>query len=166
MKASKVLLRWYKSFNLNYTQYADFGAKTVARPWNTLGHESATESDLPFIEILLEPDITTIVGANESGKSHLLSAISKVVNGTGLPDGRGSAREFSRTDLCHYSSIRSKNADAWPNVGLEFTDLTAKDAANISRVFADRGWSPAAGHRFTLILAPDSSGTEAYLYHR
>ena len=87
MKASKVLLRWYKSFNVNYTQYSDFGAKSTARPWNTLGLPSASDSDLPFIEISLESDITTIVGANESGKSHLLSAISKVVNGTGLPDG-------------------------------------------------------------------------------
>lgn len=104
MKASKVLLRWYKSFNVNYTQYSDYGAKTVPRPWNTLLLPDATESDLPFIEITLEGDITTIVGANESGKSHLLSAISKVVMGKGLQEIDRKARPFSRTDLCHYSS--------------------------------------------------------------
>lgn len=114
MKATKVLLRWYKSFNVNYTQYADHGAKTPQRPWNTLHLPGATESDLPFIEIPLEGDITTVVGANESGKSHLLSAISKVITSHGLKDAHGHSRSFSRTDLCHYSSIRSKNADAWP----------------------------------------------------
>ena len=35
----------------------------------------ALAADYPFIEISLEDDITTIVGGNESGKSHLLSAI-------------------------------------------------------------------------------------------
>jgi len=166
MKASKVLLRWYKSFNVNYTQYADYGVKTVARPWNTLLLPDATESDLPFIEITLERDVTTVVGANESGKSHLLSAISKVVTGKGLEEIDRKARSFSRTDLCHYSSIRSKNADAWPNIGLEFSDLTADDATRLGAAITNRSWQPKEGGRFTLILAPSSKNTEdvAYLY--
>lgn len=166
MKASKVLLRWYKSFNVNYTQYADYGVKTTSRPWNTLLLPDASESDLPFIEITLEPDITTVVGANESGKSHLLSAISKVVTGKGLQEVDRKARPFSRTDLCHYSSVRSKNADAWPNIGLEFSALTADDASRISESISDRNWQPKEGDRFTVILAPRGKAKEtvAYVY--
>src|SRR4051812_36359111 len=116
MKVSTVLMRWYKSFNTNYTGYQDRRAGVSSRPWNLLSRETEDENDFPFIEIPLEPDVTTIVGANESGKSHLLSAISKVITGNGIPDGFGEGRAFSRTDLCHYTSPRSKNAEDWPNV--------------------------------------------------
>ena len=164
MKASKVLLRWYKSFNVNYTQYTDLGIKSTPRPWNRLLLTDASETDLPFIEITLEPDITTIVGANESGKSHLLSAISKVVTGKGLEELDRKARSFSRTDLCHYSSVRSKNADAWPHIGLEFSELSAKDAESIGKVMADRSWQPKVGGRFTLVVTSQGTSVEAYVY--
>jgi len=42
-----------------------------------------------FVEIPVRDSITTIVGANESGKSHLLSAISKVIRGAGIPRSTG-----------------------------------------------------------------------------
>ena len=73
--------------------------------------------EFPFIEIPIEHDITTIVGANESGKSHLLNAIAKVVRGTGVDI----EDEFKRTDLCHYAGIRTQNVEAWPNIGLQFS---------------------------------------------
>jgi len=94
MKVAAVLLRWYKSFNTNYMGYTDRRAGVSPRPWNLLSRNTESESDFPFIEIPVEPDITTIVGANESGKSHLLCAISKVITGNGTPDGFGDGREF------------------------------------------------------------------------
>ena len=33
MRVAKVLLRWYKSFNINYMGYADRRAGVAARPW-------------------------------------------------------------------------------------------------------------------------------------
>lgn len=110
MKVASVLLRWYKSFNVNYMNYPDRRSGVAHRPWNRLGRPADDDDAFPFIEIPLEDDITTVVGANESGKSHLLSAISKVLTGKGIPDSKGKPGQYSRTDLCHYTSPRSKNA--------------------------------------------------------
>jgi len=73
MRLTKVLLRWYRSFNVNYGGYHDGsdGASEL-RPWNGTG-------DFPFVEIPIDAGITTIVGLNETGKSHLLTAIEKVL---------------------------------------------------------------------------------------
>src|SRR5688572_6988077 len=106
MHVSRVYLRWYKSFNIDYTGTAGVERVTSKRPWNqwTLNNSNA---DLPFVEIPLEPDITTIVGGNESGKSHLLSAISNVLHGRSIPADpfapNAEGRVFSETDLCHFA---------------------------------------------------------------
>src|ERR1700675_2868047 len=132
MKIASVLLRWYKYSKVNYGGYpTDRRPGIASRPWNLLGRTTESENDYPFIEIPLEDDITTVVGANESGKSHLLSAISKVLMGKGIPDDFGEGRDYSRTDLCHYMSQRSKNAEDWPHVGLQFKSLTASEMESI-----------------------------------
>lgn len=168
MKVSAVLLRWYKSFNTNYMGYPDRRANVTSRPWNLLSRDTNSESDYPFIEIPLNCDITTVVGANESGKSHLLSAISKVIRGQGIPDGFGEGREFSRTDLCHYTSPRNKNASDWPNIGLQFNQLTASELKAIGKAAGNEAISkhtPTADTTLTLVIAPDpTSGAEAFLY--
>lgn len=117
MKVTKVLLRWYKSFNVNYMGYDDRRDDVLIRPWNIhKDNESDKEIDYPFVEIPIEKDITTIVGANESGKSHLLSAINKVIFGKDI-NNKGN---FSKTDRCHYASQKSQNTDLWPYIGLQF----------------------------------------------
>ena len=168
MKVAAVLLRWYKSFNTNYMGYPDRRSGVASRPWNLLSRETENENDFPFIEISLESDITTIVGANESGKSHLLSAISKVITGKGIPDGFGDGRAFSRTDLCHYTSPRSKNAEDWPNVGLQFNDLTKDDLKAIGKAAGNEAISkhtPSSDTVLTIVIAPQlSTSTTAYLF--
>src|SRR6266404_5925681 len=109
MKLNTVLLRWYKSFHMNYRGTLSKGELPPYHPWNLLSPPYVSEGDFPFIEIPIESDITTIVGANESGKSHLLNAITKVVRGTGVNE----TDKFERTDLCHYASVRTRNAEAW-----------------------------------------------------
>jgi len=116
MKLKKVLLRWFKSFHLNYRGIMEKGETTAYRPWNKMSPSYAPTDEFPFIEIPIEPDITTVVGANESGKSHLLNAITKVMRGTGTDQ----KDEFKRTDLCHYAGVRTRNVEAWPNIGLQF----------------------------------------------
>src|SRR5947209_3009890 len=104
MTLTKVLLRWYRSFNVNYNQYPD--RRPQIHPWNNLAIENKSAASYPFIEIPIERDITTIVGANESGKSHLLDAVSKVITGHGLQ----AEFTYERTDLCHFAPVLNKNA--------------------------------------------------------
>ena len=155
MKITKVLLRWYRSFNINYVGYADRRSNGTGRPWNSLGREATDEIIFPFIEIPIESDATTIVGANESGKSHLLNAISKVLTGKGTVRGD----DFSRTDLCHFCGVGNKNADAWPNVGIEFL-LESK--VEFQNVLSAIGVTIAPSHtekdnRVVLILTTDQT---------
>ncbi|MGB8699745.1 MAG: AAA family ATPase, partial [Thermosynechococcaceae cyanobacterium] len=118
MKITKVLLRWYKSFNINYTGYIDRRDDILNRPWNRFHDNEQNQTvEYQFIEIPIEEDITTIVGANESGKSHLLSAIYKVLTGYDWDD----KSQFNRTDLCYYAPVRNQNVDLWPYIGLQFT---------------------------------------------
>lgn len=148
--------------------YPDRRSGVTPRPWNLLGRDTTSEDDFPLIEIPLEPDITTVVGANESGKSHLLSAISKVITGKGIPDEFGEGRDFSRTDLCHYTSPRNKNAEDWPNVGLQFNELTQQEVKAVGEAAGNDTISKHAvssDSLLTLVIAPDpSSATQAYIY--
>lgn len=168
MRISAVLLRWYKSFNLNYVGYPDRKSGVASRPWNQLARNTDSEDDYPFIEIPLTDDITTIVGANESGKSHLLSAISKVITGKGIPDGFGDGSEFSRTDLCHYTSPRSKTASDWPNIGLQFGHLSMSEMKAIGEAAGNETIAkqkPTTDTRLTLVIAPrPDESVWAYLY--
>ena len=167
MKVATVLLRWYKSFNVNYMNYPDRRSGVAHRPWNRLGRLADDDDAFPFIEIPLEDDITTVVGANESGKSHLLSAISKVLTGKGIPDAKGNPGKYSRTDLCHYTEPRSKNAEDWPHIGLQFRAVTQEDLKALGDAVGNASVAskvPIETYRLTLILAPDNGGTVAHLY--
>ena len=152
MKLTKILLRWYKSFHLNYRGFGDRGETTPYRPWNKLSPPYAPQDEFPFIEIPVEFDITTIVGANESGKSHLLNAIKKVISGRGL------IREepFERTDLCHYAGVRTRNVEAWPNIGLQFALESDDEFKRLNTAVGDTITAAKdLPKTFTLILAPD-----------
>jgi predicted ATPase len=153
VKLQKVLLRWYKSFHLNYRQVHDRGETEAFRPWNTFNPSYAGNSDFPFIEIPIESDITTIVGGNESGKSHLLDAINKVMKGNGIQSGS----QFARTDLCHYAGIREINVKAWPNIGLQFTVNSTELKSIGDAIGTELSVTPnsEAKATFALILAPD-----------
>jgi len=162
MKIKKVLLRWYKSFHLNYRGNIEKGESTSYRPWNQISPKFAPTEEFPFIEIPVEEDITTIVGANESGKSHLLNAISKVMRhkGTDAKD------EFKRTDLCQYAGVRTRNVEAWPNLGLVFSFTSENEYARLNEALG--GTLPAAQaipKSFALILAPEEDETKpAYVF--
>lgn len=152
MKLKKLLLRWYKSFHLNYRGTTDKGETQGYRPWNKMSPSYAKGDEFPFIELPIEEDITTIVGANESGKSHLLNAISKVITGKGI-NGEG---DFQRTDLCHYAGVRTRNVEAWPNIGVQFALESEAETARLNDALG--GTLSGAGPKpttFALLLAPD-----------
>jgi ABC-type phosphate/phosphonate transport system ATPase subunit len=136
---------------MDYRGTSEKGEVGSYRPWNKLSPSFAENEEFPFITIPVERDITTIVGANESGKSHLLNAIAKVIRGSGTDP----QDEFKRTDLCHYASVRTKNAEAWPNIGLEFTMENKAERQQLNGLV---GASVAVSDepvRFALLLAPD-----------
>ena len=73
MILKNVFLRWYKSFN------EAFGIDREPMPWDKFENDK-----FPYVIIPIDELVTTIVGANESGKSHLLSAVSKTLKRNGL----------------------------------------------------------------------------------
>lgn len=112
MRASKVLLRWYRSFNTRYHGYEPGNGPPP--PWDTFRGQP-----FPFVEIPLDRDITTIVGANESGKSHLLSAVAKVFTGRGIGDEAG--QDYAVQDICRYCAFEGLEESIWPVIGVELT---------------------------------------------
>ncbi len=117
MKLSTVYARFYKSFNVDHVRKASGGAPKG--DWET--YEGKWH---PYVEVNIDGRITTIVGANESGKSQLLSAIEKAVTGEG----------FSQRDLCRYCDFFGVERDrvAWPHLGVAWTDLTPEEAAAVA----------------------------------
>lgn len=115
MKLKKVLLRFYRSFHTEYGFQRD--AKDGWHPWNGLPYSTTGDilPDLRFVELSVDQDITTIVGANESGKSQILNAISSARDAKSLE-----LEDYSHVDLCHFTSVRTSNIIVYPQVGLVF----------------------------------------------
>lgn len=92
MKLTHIHVRFFRSFNHDYE----------ARARNTRARPSWDDGDpwYPFVRVPLEGDITAIVGANESGKSQLLTAIKAVLTGSPI----------ERVDFCRYSELYSVKA--------------------------------------------------------
>lgn len=109
MQLSKVFARFYKSFNYDHHRKAHRDAE--ARAWEMIG-----DLWFPYIEVPIDPRITTVVGANESGKSHLLGAIDKAITGEG----------FRHQDLCRYCDFFNveRGNEFWPHLGVAWSDVT------------------------------------------
>jgi predicted ATPase len=90
VKLECVYVRFFRSFNFDYERKAHQEAKQQ-------GWEQTEQGWYPFIHLDIDPRITAVVGANESGKSHLLDAVQKL-----LTDER-----VDRQDFCRYSDLYS-----------------------------------------------------------
>lgn len=139
MRIREVLIRWYKSFNYDYELKANIGSKK--QPW-----QDTTDGWLPHVRINLEHDITAVVGANESGKSHLLDAINIVLTG----------EDHSHNDFCRYSTLFSveKGQRLYPEVGAVF-ELTEGDTEALAAVKV-----PLQSNGDLLMLRPDPDRVE------
>ncbi|MEH2011284.1 AAA family ATPase [Nostoc sp.] len=91
------------------------------KPWELIG-----TAFYPYIEVPIESKITTIVGANESGKSHLLSAIEKAISG----------KDIERSDFCRYSPFFTvkQNELKYPDFGSEWCSLSKLEDASIRKI--------------------------------
>lgn len=78
------------------------------------------DSYYPFVKIELERDITTVVGANESGKSQLITAIQCLLGD----------HEIRARDFCRYSNFFGvRRSMRLPEFGGRFTEVTPKERA-------------------------------------
>jgi len=132
MQLSKIYARFYKSFNYDHHRKAHRDAE--ARAWEKIG-------DLwyPYIEVPIDSRITTIVGANESGKSHLLGAIDKAISGKG----------FKHQDLCRYCDFFNveRGNEFWPHLGVAWSDV---DQAEVDKIRIDAPAAPEAFNSFLM----------------
>jgi predicted ATP-dependent endonuclease of OLD family len=119
MYLKTVFIRFYKSFNDDFLRKND--PRVIPRSWEKVG-----EAFYPYIEVPIEDKITTIVGANESGKSHLLSAIEKAISGKGI----------ERSDFCRYSPFFTvkQNELKYPDFGTEWANLSKLEEASIRKI--------------------------------
>jgi hypothetical protein len=119
MRLTKVYVRFYKSFNYDYER--KFAKASTPDPW-----ELIDGAWYPYVRMDLEPSMTTIVGANESGKSHLLDAIERVITGA----------DIDRSDFCRYSRFFSmqEGERRSPDFGGEFEIVDADDVQHCKTV--------------------------------
>jgi len=89
MYLRNMFVRFYRSFNFDYLRKYDLKVKTH-HDW-----EKLDELWYPYVRIPIDEKITTVVGANESGKTHLLTAIEKGLSGDSIVRG----------DFCRYSQF-------------------------------------------------------------
>lgn len=128
MRLKTLLVRFYKSFNYDSRRLSKSGYKPEL--WDELEISDGEVRNYPYIKIPIDRSITTIVGANESGKSHLLTAIKKAVDGKGFPKIKSNGQEsedlISTSDFCRYSELFTIQKDnlKYPGLGCEWCDLT------------------------------------------
>ena len=155
MHLSNVFIRFYKSFNFDYLR--KFDTKVNVRPhWEML-------DDLwyPYIRIPIDATITTIVGANESGKTHSLTAIEKGLSG----------QDIARGDFCRYSQFFAveQGKMRWPDFGFEWAGVTREEAEAVASACEN---PPRSFDRFLMFRTERSTVTiyvpsgDAYSAHR
>jgi predicted ATPase len=119
MLLKKIFIRFYKSFNDDFLRKNDDRVKP--KPWDLINNDF-----YPYIEVPIEPKITTIVGANESGKSHLLTAIEKALF----------VKHIERSDFCRYSPLFTvkKNELKYPDFGSEWSGLSKSEEESLREI--------------------------------
>ncbi|MFM9442131.1 AAA family ATPase [Streptomyces acidiscabies] len=119
MFISAVYIRFFRSFNFDYLRKAS--DKFVPHPWDVLDND---DLKYPFVKVPLEAGVTTVVGANESGKSQLLAAIQRALTG----------QDIERGDFCRYSQFFAVDkAMAFPDFGLQFGNLQESDRDAVAK---------------------------------
>lgn len=121
MHLKTVFIRFYKSFNDDFLRKQE---NRKPKHW-----EMIDDTYYPYIQVSIDPKITTIVGANESGKSHLLSAIEKAISG----------KDIERSDFCRYSPFFTvkQNELKYPDFGSEWAELEQPEQDSIKKIIPE-----------------------------
>jgi hypothetical protein len=117
MRLTKVHLRFFRSFNYDFVGKAR--RKGPGATW-----EMIDGVWFPFIDVDLDEDVTAVVGANESGKSHLIAAIWFALTGAD-----SEKKPISRRDFCRYSTSYSveQGKVRKPDVGVSLEATSTPD---------------------------------------
>lgn len=118
MRLHAVYARFYRSLNYDFIRASSEGYEPD--PW-----DATPMGDYPFVRIRLRPDITTVVGGNESGKTQVLRAIIGALTGAG----------YERSDFCRYSRFFGVDKSiVKPEFGAIFTDVEPGDVSVIEHM--------------------------------
>ncbi len=116
MRLHSIFARFYRSLNFDFIRASHAGYEPD--PW-----DSTPEGDYPFVRIKLQSGITTIVGANESGKSQVLRAVEAALTGEG----------FEQSDFCRYSKFFGVDKELLlPEFGALYSAISAADVQTIA----------------------------------
>jgi hypothetical protein len=115
MKIATLYARFYKSLNFDYVSK---DGESPIPDWDTV----PDGRPFPHVQVSLQPDITTVVGSNESGKTQVIDAIRLAITGEGI----------ARRDFCRYSEFFAVDAPvSFPEFGV---GLAGDDAGAVSLV--------------------------------
>ena len=144
MRITNVYVRFFRSFNYDYLRKNHTSSKPS--PWDLWDGGGW----YPFVDVPLEAGITTVVGANESGKSQLLGAIKRALTG----------RDIVRGDFCRYSGFFAVDESmAVPEFGLRLSDFDDSDRGALDK--ASGGELPDVD-AVTLVRSKDGTVTLHY----
>lgn len=118
MHLDSVFIRFYKSFNIDYMRQHD--SRVQKKPWEIIEADN-NKMWYPYIQVPIDSKITAVVGANESGKSHLLSAIEKAITGYDYQN-----KPISSRDFCRYSErfLVTSDKNRLPDFGTEWSCIS------------------------------------------
>jgi len=135
MRLKNLFIRFYRSFNFDYLRkHSEFHESINRKTWEILTLEEE-EKWYPYVQIPIDPKVTTVVGANESGKSHLLDAIEKGIE----------VKKIERKDFCRYSEFFTvqEGKMRYPDFGYEWfiseNDDDKKNIKEIKQIFSIPG---------------------------
>lgn len=117
-----VYTRFYRAFNFDYLR--PYLPASEADPWDVMEDDTF----YPYISLDLDKELTSIVGANESGKSQLLRAIEFA-----LGDKTPTPADFCRYSV-HFTVAEEMKL---PHFGLRFFELTQDEQQQLGEVIPD-----------------------------
>lgn len=117
MRVSTVYVRFYRAFNFDYLR--KHSASATPSLWDI--HEGLF---YPYVKVDLDREVTSVVGANETGKSQLLEAVEFALCRSN-PNPR---------DFCRYSQFFSVQSTLRvPHFGLRLTNLTPDERSAVAK---------------------------------
>jgi hypothetical protein len=136
MRITKVHVRFFRSFNYDSDRKADDNAERHS--W-----EMVDDVWYPFVRVPLDANVTAVVGANESGKTHLIDAIVCALTGDGI----------DRGDFCRYSDLYEveRGTRRNPDFGVTLRAEAADDLKALPKLMP----APSIGDEVTLLRLGD-----------
>jgi hypothetical protein len=119
MKIETAYIRFFRSFNFDYLRR--YGGKAEAEPW-----EDVDGVWIPYVRVPIDRSVTTVVGANEAGKSQLLIALRIALTGQGI----------DTRDFCRYSPyfVVQRGKRRKPDFGLALVNFTPAESDQLREI--------------------------------